>query len=255
MIDAHGNVLHNDFKEIAGNALTRPARRGIFPVLRESNAAAAGLRAGVIPGSGVKSKHVLCLEILGVSVKHWTNHPVQGVDSTDRERPFYFRPGESPMSLINSNVAAVELSGRFDREIKTGTITLPEIIPAKVPVSQGRGTPQRQNTRYILTAADNAAARAKRAALRAAGLDHPDTVEMAGRVYDLRTMPDYRRVYFERLARIKTAPMAAVLLKCFECSGYSAPESRGCNCRDCALWGLRHHRAARKQEAATTGEE
>lgn len=97
---------------------------------------------------------------------------------------------------------------------------------------------------------------AERAALRAAGLDHPDTVEIAGRVYDLRPMPGYRRAYFERLARIKTAPMAAVLLKCFECSGYSASESRGCNCRDCALWVLRHHRAARKQEAeATAGEE
>lgn len=99
------------------------------------------------------------------------------------------------------------------------------------------------------------AGRVKQAALRAAGLDHPDTVEIAGRVYDLRTMPDYRRMYFERLARIKTAPMAAVMLKCFECSGYSAPESRGCNCRDSALWVLRHHRAARKSENATTGEE
>ncbi|WP_276741370.1 hypothetical protein [Victivallis vadensis] len=100
------------------------------------------------------------------------------------------------------------------------------------------------------------AANAKRAALRAAGLDHPDTVEIADRVYDLRPMPGYRRAYFERLARIKTAPMAAVMLKCFECSGYSASESRGCNCRDCALWVLRHHRAARKQEAeATTGED
>ena len=90
----------------------------------------------------------------------------------------------------------------------------------------------------------------QQAALRAAGLDHPDTVEIAGRVYDLRKMPTQRRVYFERLARITTAPMAAVRLKCFECSGFSAIEAGVCNCRDCALWVLRHNRDARKQKTA-----
>lgn len=95
----------------------------------------------------------------------------------------------------------------------------------------------------------------QQAALRAAGLDHPDTVEIAGRVYDLRKMPTQRRVYFERLARITTAPTAAIRLKCYECSGYSVQEARACNCRECALWVLQHHRAARKQETLTTGEE
>ncbi len=99
------------------------------------------------------------------------------------------------------------------------------------------------------------AGRAKQAALRAAGLDHPDTVEIAGRVYDLRKMPKQRRVYFERLARITTAPTAAIRLKCYECSGYSVQEARACNCRECALWVLQHHRAARKQETLTTEEE
>ncbi len=104
-------------------------------------------------------------------------------------------------------------------------------------------------------AAMSKASQMKRASLRAAGLDHPDTVEIAGRVYDLRKMPTQRRVYFERLARITTAPTAAIRLKCYECSGYSVQEARACNCRECALWVLQHHRAARKQETLTTGEE
>lgn len=37
-------------------------------------------------------------------------------------------------------------------------------------------------------AAMSKASQMKRASLRAAGLDHPDTVEIAGRVYDLRKM-------------------------------------------------------------------
>ena len=97
------------------------------------------------------------------------------------------------------------------------------------------------------------ASQMKRAALRAAGLDHPDTVEIAGRVYDLRKMPTQRRASSERLARITTAPTAAIRLKCYECSGYNAIEAGACNCRDCALWVLRHNRDARKQEA-TAGE-
>lgn len=91
-------------------------------------------------------------------------------------------------------------------------------------------------------------ANAKRAAIRAASLDHPDTVEIAGRVYGLRKMPKQRRVYFGRLAQITIAPAAAVRLKCYECSGYSVQEARACNCRECALGVLQHHRAARKLE-------
>ena len=114
---------------------------------------------------------------------------------------------------------------------------------------------QAENENKSKYAAMSKTAHANRAALRAAGLDHPDTVEITDRVYDLRTMPDCRRVYFERLARIKSAPLAAVMLKCFECSGYSASESRGCNCRNYALWVLRRNRTVRKQETATAGEE
>lgn len=108
----------------------------------------------------------------------------------------------------------------------------------------------RENALKSIVAERLKAGRAKQAALRAAGLDHPDTVEIAGKVYDLRKMPSGRRVYFERLARIMTAPMAAVRLKCFECSGFSAIEAGVCNCRDCALWVLRHNRDARKQKTA-----
>ena len=156
------------------------------------------------------------------------------------------------MSVVNST-AAVELSTNFNGEPQTGTITLPKIIPEKVVSKQTTQAPQRQNTRHIPTAAARTAGLAKQAALRAAGLDHPDTVEIAGRVYDLRKMPTQRRAYFERLARITTAPTAAIRLKCYECSGYNAIEAGACNCRDCALWVLRHNRDARKQEA-TAGE-
>lgn len=51
---------------------------------------------------------------------------MQGVEATDRERPFYFRPGASPMSVVNSNAAAVTESANFKGHIApTGTITLP----------------------------------------------------------------------------------------------------------------------------------
>ena len=218
--------------------MTNRAARGMLSPLRVETAAAAGLRAGVVPGFGVKSKLFLCLEFLGVSVKHRPNYPVQGVSTTDRKRPFSFKAGSRAMSVVNST-AAVELSTNFNGEPQTGTITLPKIIPEKVVSKQTTQAPQRQNTRH--------------AALRAAGLDHPDTVEIAGRVYDLRKMPTQRRAYFERLARITTAPTAAIRLKCYECSGYNAIEAGACNCRDCALWVLRHNRDARKQEA-TAGE-
>lgn len=50
-------------------------------------------------------------------MKHRTNYPVQGVEATDRERPFYFRPGASPMSVVNSNAAAVTESANFKGHI------------------------------------------------------------------------------------------------------------------------------------------
>lgn len=81
------------FTGFPGWCLTCSRRGAIFQALRVTNAAAAGLRAGVVPGSGVKSKHVLCLEVLGVSVKHRPNYPVQGVVTTDRKRPFSFKAG------------------------------------------------------------------------------------------------------------------------------------------------------------------
>ena len=90
-----------------------------------------------------------------------------------------------------------------------------------------------------------------------AGYNHP-----TGALPQAGTMPALRgnalkSIVAERLkaGRAKRAALrAAVLLKCFECSGYSAPEFRGCNCRDGALWVLRHNRAARKQEATIDGE-
>lgn len=85
-----------------------------------------------------------------------------------------------------------------------------------------------------------------------AGYNHP-TGTIAGHYCQRAQAENENKSKYAAMS--KTAPLAAVMLKCFECSGYSVPESRGCNCRDCALWVLRHHRAARKQETATAGEE
>ena len=84
-------------------------------------------------------------------------------------------------------------------------------------------------------------------ARKAAGpVKRPDRVTAGGREYDLTKEPEYRRTYLERLAKIGTAPLKAVRLHCFECSGYSALEAKQCSDRSCALWVLLDNRKRRK---------
>lgn len=213
-------------KQNAALPLTIPARRGMLSPLRVENAAAAGLRAGVIPGSGVKSKHVLCLEILGVSVKHWTNHPVQGVSTTDRERPFYFGAGSrEPMSLINSNAAAVAESANFKGHIApTGTITLP--APQVAPEIAGAG-------KSTETKASKGASRDRmlelhkqQAELRAAGLMRTPLEKF---------LDDPR-------------PLRALRRFCYECQGYSASAATACPVKTCPLWLFRRGSGVIREE-------
>ena len=84
--------------------------------------------------------------------------------------------------------------------------------------------------------------------------DAPDTLTICGRRFDLRRMPDYRRNYLDRLARLKTAAGAAIRLKCFECSGYSAQEANKCQNIECALYVLRRNRAQRRKLGNQTTE-
>lgn len=84
-------------------------------------------------------------------------------------------------------------------------------------------------------------------ARKAAGpVKRPDRVTAGGREYDLTKEPEYRRTYLERLAKIGTAPLKAVRLHCFECSGYSVLGAKLCSNRDCALWVLLDNRKRRK---------
>lgn len=209
----------------AKQPLTSRARRGIFPVLREQSAAADSLRAGVVPGSGVNSKHFLCLEILGVSVKHRPNYPVQGVCSTDRERPFYFRPGDQPMSVVNSNAAAVAESANFKGHIApTGTITLP--APQVAPEIAGAGKSTEAKASKGASRDRMLELHKQQAELRAAGLMRTPLEKF---------LDDPR-------------PLRAVRRFCYECQGYSAPAATACPVKTCPLWLFRRGSGVIREE-------
>lgn len=142
----------------------RPARGMLFP-LRVETAAAAGLRAGVVPGFGVKSKLFLCLEFLGVSVKHRPNYPVRGVSTTDRKRPFSFKAGSRAMSVVNSTAASKAAVNFNGGEASPGTITLPASQVA--PEIENAGQNTRENGNPDILPDRMAVARAKRAEFRA----------------------------------------------------------------------------------------
>lgn len=90
-------------------------------------------------------------------------------------------------------------------------------------------------------------ARIKRREMQESGTLHPDVVTICGKSHELKKLPVYRRAYFERLAKVGTAPSVAIRLKCYECSGYSTAEAKRCRDRDCALFVLRHNREKQKQ--------
>ena len=62
---------------------------------------------------------------------------------------------------------------------------------------------------------------------------------IAGKTWDTSREPKYRSAFLESLTRIGTAPMKAIRLYCYQCSGYSHAEVRACECRDCPLFVLK----------------
>ena len=64
-------------------------------------------------------------------MKHRPNHPVRGVSTTDRKRPFSFKAGSRAMSVVNSTAAnagtveSIEKTKNKAGEASPGTITLP----------------------------------------------------------------------------------------------------------------------------------
>lgn len=212
-------------QNITAQPLTSRARRGMLSPLRASNAAADSLRAGVVPGSGVNSKHFLCLEILGVPVKYRPNYPVQGVEATDRERPFYFRPGASPMSVVNSNAATVAESANFKGHIAPpGTITLP--APQVAPEIAGDEQQPARKANPLALSERLALLHAKTAELRAAGLMRTPLEKF---------LDDPR-------------PLRAIRRFCYECQGYSAPAATACPVKTCPLWLFRRGSGVIREE-------
>ena len=73
-------------------------------------------------------------------------------------------------------------------------------------------------------------------------------LKIGGKTWDLTREPAYRKNFLESISRIGTAPMKAVRLYCYQCSGYSHAEVRACECRDCPLFVLKWNRNKRKAE-------